>query len=73
MTDTAGTDPLDYCRHRLPIDNCAICRPPWQWWSVPMPSVAAGHCGKCGAPYTMDMTAGIGPPKFIPSCKCWNL
>lgn len=37
---------------------------------------AAGHCGKCGAPYTVDLvsaTPQVGPPKFVPSCRCWNV
>lgn len=39
------------------------------------PSMVAGHCGKCGAPYTQDLTVGSlgAQPKFTPSCKCWNV
>lgn len=33
----------------------------------------AGHCGKCGAPYTTPtIWHGITPPPMAPSCMCWN-
>ena len=32
------------------------------------PVVAAGHCGKCGAPYTVDFNGS-----YKPLCVCWNL
>jgi hypothetical protein len=52
----------------------AGCHPQPYFQPVPLPPIAAGHCGKCGAPYTVDMLAGaIGPPRFITSCKCWNV
>jgi hypothetical protein len=36
--------------------------------------VIAGHCGKCGAPYSLpDVWHGINPPTPTPSCVCWNL
>ena len=31
---------------------------------------AAGHCGKCGAPYFYE---GVGSLKPTPTCQCWNL
>jgi hypothetical protein len=64
----------DYCRHGLPPENCSACcsKQPYFLWSAQHPSVA-GHCGKCGAPYTADLLAGTGPPKFIPTCACWNV
>ena len=34
----------------------------------------AGHCGKCGAPYTAPgIWHGIIPPPMTPSCACWNI
>jgi hypothetical protein len=33
----------------------------------------AGHCGKCGAPYTLpDVWHGTCDPTPTPSCGCWN-
>ena len=34
---------------------------------------AAGHCGKCGAPYYVPTVwHSILPPTPTPSCCCWN-
>jgi hypothetical protein len=45
------------------------------WPRGVMRPTIAGHCGKCGAPYCVDMTSVHHEklPKFIPSCKCWNV
>jgi hypothetical protein len=33
----------------------------------------AGHCSKCGAPYTVPtIWHGTTPPPMTPSCHCWN-
>ena len=56
-----------FCRHGIDVDYCGICRPP-----SPVP-LAAGHCGKCGAPYTAVFGGAFEPLKFNPTCKCWNL
>ena len=38
-----------------------------------MTNSIAGHCGKCGAPYTVPtIWHGITPPPMTPSCRCWN-
>ncbi len=38
--------------------------------SVPMQlGLIAGHCGKCGAPYTQDTYTGV----LRPYCACWNI
>lgn len=38
-----------------------------------VPGAAAGHCGKCGAPYTQDFNHMDTSPRFVASCKCWNV
>lgn len=40
-------------------------------YSLPAWNVA-GHCGKCGAPYTFNPIAGSTAAEFEPSCRCWN-
>ena len=55
--------------HFAPSPGYAPPPQPAAWW----PSIA-GHCGKCGAPYTVDLvTSGFGPPKFHLTCVCWNV
>lgn len=39
---------------------------------VPMGGVA-GHCGKCGAPYTCEQVPGGTGVQYVPLCKCWNV
>lgn len=53
------------CRHGT------SCCPNWGQYVAPL--AAAGHCGKCGAPYTTDASAAFAPTKFTPTCKCWNI
>lgn len=37
-------------------------------------NIIAGHCGKCGAPYTSPLVwHGITPPPMTPTCACWNI
>lgn len=55
--------------HECECRTCGHTMAPFFYPPVP---VAAGHCGKCGAPYTVENLV-VGPTKFIPSCKCWNL
>ena len=31
------------------------------------------RCGKCGAPYTQDFNHMDTTPRFVASCKCWNV
>jgi len=38
-----------------------------------MTTTIAGHCGKCGAPYTVpSIWHGVTAPPKTPSCSCWN-
>lgn len=37
------------------------------------PVAAAGHCGKCGAPYTIDYNHMGTDTKFNATCRCWNV
>lgn len=37
-------------------------------------STIAGHCGKCGAPYSIpDSWSGTIAPPCEPTCACWNI
>jgi hypothetical protein len=51
--------------------RCKICNPRTSTVAI-SPGMVAGHCGKCGAPYTYDPPFGTTQSKFTPSCKCWN-
>jgi hypothetical protein len=35
-------------------------------------SNVAGHCGKCGAPYTYNPIDGSTAAEYEPTCRCWN-
>ena len=44
--------------------------PPYQY--VVHPGGVAGHCGKCGAPYTWHPISGGTTDEYQPTCRCWN-
>lgn len=64
-----GDFPCPYCGRFGPHFGCH----PLTYYASPLPPLAAGHCGKCGAPYTSTVGSAFEPLKFNPSCKCWNL